>query len=431
MKANAPGDGENLMEQQSPRRGRTLRILLVLIVLVGGAAAAGWLYLGAANGSDSGSESKDQTADTGEAPADGDEATEKAAKDGDEGAKEGEQSEEEKEKDAAIPVSVSEIKTGTVSAYISATANLVAEHEVKILAEAEGRVERLEVEEGDTVGREALLAGLVRDDAEIAVQKAEFRATTARSAFERAGRMAEQEMISPEDFDNITRDHRVAEQELAEAKWKLERTEVRAPFSGKITARMITLGQHVRPGDELFTVTDFDPLIARIFLPEKDVIGLSMERDVRISLKADDSVTFLGRIRQISPVVDTATGTVKVTIEASNPPRQVRPGGFVTVDIIKETRPGVVVLPREAVIRELQRAHVFVVKDEKTAEKRTVDLGLEEGERIQILSGVEAGEKVIVAGQGSLKNGSKVKIIPVATAEDAYARKDKVRPARG
>ncbi len=413
------------MEEQNPHRGRILRILIVLIVLAGGAAVAGWLYLGAANGGGAESETEEAATDSGEAAAT-DEGAEKQK-----AAKEGKESGEEKEKDAAIPVSVSEIQTGTVSAYISATANLVAEHEVKILAEAEGRVQRLEVEEGDHVERGALLAGLIRDEAEIAVQKAEVRAATARSAFERAARMAEQRMLSPEDFDTTTRDHRVAEQELAEARWRLEKTELRAPFSGRVTARMVTVGQHVRPGDELFTVTDFDPLIARIFLPEKDVIGLSRDRQVRISLKADDSVSFLGCIRQISPVVDTATGTVKVTIEAVNPPRQVRPGGFVTVDIIKETRPGVVVLPREAVIRELQRAHVFVVKDETTAEKRTVDLGLEEGEVIQILSGVEPGEKVIVAGQGSLKNGSKVKVIPVATAQDAYARKDRVKPARG
>lgn len=425
------------MEQPRPRRGRILKILLIVAVLVGGAAAARFLFFGTASG---GGDSSVQAADAGDdgaaADAASDGATEEASKEGEEAkdseGKEGDQKKEgEEKKDTAIPVNVSEIRTGTVSAYISATANLIAENEVKILAEAEGRVQRLEVEEGDAVGRGALLAGLVREDAEIEVQKAEVRVSAARSAYERAARMAEQKMISPEDFDTTNRDYRVAEQEMAEARWRLEKTEVRSPFSGKVTARMVTVGQHVRPGDELFTVTDFDPLIARIFLPEKDVIGMSQDREVRISLKADPAVRFMGRIRQIAPVVDTATGTVKLTIEALNPPRQVRPGGFVTVDIIRETRPDVVVLPREAVIRELQRAHVFVIKDENTAEKRTVDLGLEEGEKIQILSGVEAGEMVIVAGQGSLKNGSKVKVIPPATAQDASARKEKVRPARG
>ena len=72
---------------------------------------------------------------------------------------------------------------------------------------------------------------------------------------------------------------------------------------------MIQVGQHVQISDELFQVTDFDPLIARIYLPERDIIGLNEGREVRILLNADASVRFTGRIRQISPIVDTATGT--------------------------------------------------------------------------------------------------------------------------
>jgi membrane fusion protein (multidrug efflux system) len=173
---------------------------------------------------------------------------------------------------------------------------------------------------------------------------------------------------------------------------------------------MIQVGQHVRIGDELFQVTDFDPLIARIYLPERDVLGLTEGREVRLRLNADDSVAFAGRIRQISPVVDTATGTVKITVEASVPPADVRPGSFVTVDIVRETRGEALLLPREAVLRELKRAHVFVANDE-LAEKRVVTLGLEEGQFIEALSGVAAGERVIVAGQGGLKDGSAIKIL--------------------
>src|SRR5205814_1661947 len=111
--------------------------------------------------------------------------------------------------------------------------------------------------------------------------------------------------------------------------------------------------------------------------------------DVRITLKASDTTRFRGRIRQISPVVDTATGTVKLTVEATAPPPEVRPGAFVTIDIVRETHPQAVLLPREAVIRELQDAYVFVASA-GIAEKRTVSLGLEEGTRIEALSG-EAG----------------------------------------
>jgi membrane fusion protein (multidrug efflux system) len=318
--------------------------------------------------------------------------------------------ENEGEDIAPIPVEATEIELGPVASYITATANLVPEDEVKVLAEAEGRVVRLEVEEGDSVTQGEVLAVIDRDEAEIALNKAALRAANARVAFERAEGTLDQGLISREEFDRLTLEYDVARQEVAEAEWRLQRTVICAPFTGRVTERFITPGQHLRPGDELFTVADFDPLIARIFLPEKDVLTLDEGRVVRISLAADPSLEFVGRIRQISPVVDTATGTVKVTVEASSPPTQARPGAFVSIGIVRERREAAVLLPRKSVIRELRSAHVFITDGAK-AEKRSVSLGLEEGDIVEALGGVEAGEQVIVAGQGGLKDGAKVKIL--------------------
>ena len=185
---------------------------------------------------------------------------------------------------------------------------------------------------------------------------------------------------------------------------------------------MVQPGQHVRPGDELFTVADFDPLIARIYLPERDVLTLDEGRSVRISLRADAGIDFEGRIRQISPVVDTATGTVKVTIEARSVPAKVRPGAFVRIDVVRDSIADAVLMPREAVVRELQSAYVFVAKD-GVAEKRSVTLGLEEDDHIQAISGIAAGEQVIVAGQGGLKDGSAIKLIPEPEPETRRRRR--------
>jgi membrane fusion protein (multidrug efflux system) len=286
----------------------------------------------------------------------------------------------------------------------------VPEDQVRVLAEAEGRVATLAVEEGDRVRRGQVLASLVPDEAEIALAKARVRATNARLALDRAAGTMEKGLISREEFDRLTMEHEVAQQEVAEAEWRLSRTQIRAPFDGIITERMINVGQHLRPGDEVFAVADFDPLVARIYLPERDVLELHVGREVDIELAADTGLRFAGRIRQISPVVDTATGTVKVTVEAADPPRQVRPGAFVSVEIVRERRDAAVLLPRKAVIRELRNAHVFVT-DGEVAEKRPVTLGLEEDELIEALSGIEPGETVIVAGQGGLKAGAKIKIL--------------------
>jgi len=377
-----------------------LGITLLAIAVVAGSA---YLYFKTASNA---SAADTQTAQSDDSSDQDDQDAESS----DENDGEGEDGEDE-EKETAIPVSVHEIARGSVSSYVTATSNLVAENEVKVLAEAEGRVEELHVEEGQPVTKGQLLAALARDDEQIAYEKAQVRLANAKSAFDRAQRLGTEGLITQEDLDKATMDHRVAQQELAEAEWSLNKTEIRAPFDGRITTRDITMGQHIRPGDELFTVTDFDPLISRIFLPEKDILGLEEGRSVRITLKADESVEFDGRIRQISPVVDTSTGTVKLTLEAIQPPRAVRPGGFVNIAIVRETHADAILLPREAVIRELQSAHVFVVNEDNTAERRDVTLGMEEEGHLEVTSGLETGEVVVIAGQGGLKDGKIIKVI--------------------
>jgi membrane fusion protein (multidrug efflux system) len=332
---------------------------------------------------------------------------------------------EEGEEKAPVPVEVTEVARGTVASYITSTANLVAENQVKILSEVEGRVSRLTVEEGDFVSRNQILATLVRDDAEIALRKAELKETNARLAYDRGQDLIEKELISREEFDRFTMDYEIAKQELAEARWRLEKTTIRAPFAGQISERMIQVGQNIQLADELFQITDYDPLIARIFLPERDILGLEEGRDVKIRLNADENVEFGGRIRQISPVVDTSTGTVKVIIEAVDEPRAVRPGSFVTIDIVRETHSEALLIPREAVVRELQSAHVFVVEEE-FARRRDIALGLEEGDVVEALKGLEQGERVITAGQGGLRDGAPVKILGAESESGEQAQGEEI-----
>ena len=367
-----------------------------------------------ANGETAGQDDSAQTSSDDAATSDSD----KAGSDADDRDASSDKDEDGEDEKAPIPVEAIALETGRISSYISATANLVPESEVKILAEWEGRVDRLNVEEGAHIEKGQVLAELARQDGEIALNKAKVKASTSRLAFERAQRLESQELISPEAFDKIALDFEIAGQELAEAEWRFEKTLIRSPFTGRVTERMVQPGQHVRPGDELFTVADFDPLISRIYLPERDVLTLDEGRQVQINLRADAGIAFAGRIRQISPVVDTATGTVKVTIEARAVPTKVRPGAFVRIAIVRDSVPEAVLMPREAVVRELQNAYVFVATDGR-AEKRTVTLGLEEDGHVQAISGVAAGENVIVAGQGGLKDGSAVKLIAAESVAGA------------
>lgn len=308
-----------------------------------------------------------------------------------------------------IPVETAQVERGKISSYLSSTANLVPESEVRVISEWEGRLSRLNVEEGQAISKGQILGELVRGDAEIMKAKAKVRAENAKVGLDRAERLRAQELISTEAFDKVQMESRMADQELAEADWRLEKTYIRSPFGGIITGRTVQPGQHIRPGDELFVVADFDPLVARIYMPEKDVLSLAEGRLVRLALRADETVHFDGRIRQISPVVDTATGTVKVTVEVVHAPKEVRPGAFIRVDIVKDTKEGALLVPREAVVRELQSTYVFLAQD-GVALKKAVKLGLEENGRVEV-DGLAAGDKVVVAGQGGLKDGASIKLL--------------------
>jgi membrane fusion protein, multidrug efflux system len=321
-----------------------------------------------------------------------------------------EKAEADEDEELPVPVEVAEIEAGEIASYISATANLVAEDQVKVKAEAEGRVERLNVEEGDLVTKGQVLAVLAQDEAKIAKSKIELKASNTNAALLRAQDSFEQGLISSEAFDKLKMDHEIAMQEVAEAEWRLAKTVIRAPFTSRVTERFITLGQHLQPGDELFTVADYDPLVARIYLPERDVIELEEGREVRITPAAGTELSFSGRIRQIAPVVDTATGTVKVTVEAVHPPEGVRPGAFVAIDIVRERHSAALLLPRESVIRELRTAHVFVTED-NVAVKKPVTLGIEEGDKVEVLTGLQAGDSVVIAGQGGLDDGQRIKVL--------------------
>ncbi|MCZ6727753.1 MAG: efflux RND transporter periplasmic adaptor subunit [Acidobacteria bacterium] len=329
-----------------------------------------------------------------------------------------ESAEETAEEKAPVPVEVTEAVAGTVAAYISATANLVAEKDVSVLSEVEGRVTSLSVDEGDSVRRGQVLARLDPSDEQIALKKAQLRSANAELAFERSRDLMAKELISREENDRLTVDYQIAGQELAEADWALAQTVIKSPFDGRVTLREIQLGQHVRPGDKLFQITDFEPLIARIYLSESDIVGLGVGTPVRIQLNANPQTSLSGRIRQISPIVDTATGTVKVTVEAVSPPPEIRPGSFVSIHVVRETHHDVILVPREAVLRELQSSHVFVA-DGEAAAKRTVTLGIEDSGRVEVLDGLELGDRVIVAGQGGLREGTRVRILGEEPEEDA------------
>jgi RND family efflux transporter MFP subunit len=205
--------------------------------------------------------------------------------------------------------------------------------------------------------------------------------------------------------------HKVAEleAEIAQSKLDLARTEVRAPFAGFITTRTVNIGQRLRPMDALFNLGSFAPLYADVHLSEKDTRNVRSGQPALVRLGSDDAATVHGRVERISPIVEQSSGTVKVTV-AMDPQPGFRPGSFVRVEIRTDTKADATVIPKRALIEEDGNNYVYVAQND-TAKRTKVELGYEREGLVEIRKGVEPGQNVVVAGQGALKEGGKIKVL--------------------
>ena len=140
--------------------------------------------------------------------------------------------------------------------------------------------------------------------------------------------------------------HRVAEleAEIAQTRLELSRTQIKAPFGGYITQRMVTIGQRVRALDALYNIGAFSPLYADVHLSERDTRLVKASQTASIRLGSDEKMSVSGTVERIAPIVDQASGTVKVTISLQ-PTQGFRPGAFVRVDIKTDSKADAILVP--------------------------------------------------------------------------------------
>lgn len=309
-----------------------------------------------------------------------------------------------------LPVEIAIAKKGAISSWIITTATLEPEKQVTVLSETSGVVAKLMVEEGAQVGDGQVLAVLSDSQKQVALQKAEIKLQNAKQELQRKQTSYDQKIISQSDYDKAKYDTDLAQSEQKDAQVQVDRLVIRAPFAGVVTERFIQLGQNISNGTQLFTLLDRNPLKARIYLPEKEVFELTKNQTVSLALNAQKNVKFEGTIDQINPAVDTKTGTVKVTVKVEKAPDAVRPGSFVDVRLVTQRHDNALLIPKKALVEEAGEQYVFLISNNLAA-KRTVRVGFTDDESAEVLSGIKQGESVVVAGQGSLRDGVKTETV--------------------
>ena len=311
--------------------------------------------------------------------------------------------------DEAVPVEVATLGTGEIEAVLRFSTNLEADSEVGVFSQAARQVRQLLVEEGARVGKGQVLLRLQDDEQKTALAKVKSQLDKAQREYERQKRAYEQELISEQAFSQATFDVEQLQLAVDEAERQLSYTEVRAPISGTITRRLVGIGDHITPNQHLFDIVDFNSIVARVHVPEKELPRLKTGQAVRISAPALGGKTVEARISLLSPVVDPKSGTVKVTVKAPDYPG-LRPGMYVDVELVTALHKDALLVPKRALVYDNDQVFLYRLKGANRVERLLVRPELEDKENIKPLGGVSAGDKIVVAGQAGLKDGALVRL---------------------
>jgi membrane fusion protein (multidrug efflux system) len=322
------------------------------------------------------------------------------------------------------------VSTGDIASYYHATATLEAEKQAEVLARVSGVIGSLACEEGDLVREGQELLRIDNDEYQLRLDQAAATTANLKARHDRLANMLAEELTSTEEYEAVKSELASAEADEGMARLSVSYTSVTAPFTGKVTQRLVDVGQNVNENTPLFIIADFTPLLARVHVPAKEFRKLRQDQAVQLVLDSDQK-RLQGRIKLISPVIDPTSGTIKLTVEIPEYPAGTRPGDFADVHIVTERRTGTTLVPRIAVISDKGEDIVFVAtgispgvaaedsnagprdpgEASAVAERRIVEVGFTDSDHAEILSGLQPGEVIVVKGQRSLKHGDPLKIL--------------------
>ena len=309
---------------------------------------------------------------------------------------------------------------GTLSPKVSAD----VQSEVTGTVTAVDVTEWVPVRKGDRLARlnttetEAGVAALKAVEAQARV--AESRA---KREYERAQQLQKFGLITPQAFDDARSAVEAAEAATAASQAQTRTVETRlakstlvAPISGVVSFRGVNVGDRVEnmgSSAPLFRIVDNRVLDLTVSVPSSQLAAVKVGQSIEFTTDALPGRTFTGKVKFINPTIDEASRSARVVVEVPNSDGQLKGGAFVKGRVVVANRPGILQVPREALLNwnlEAQTAEVFLARGEK-AEKRTVRTGQSNGATVEVVSGIEAGDPVVVRGGFSLQPGDRLAVV--------------------
>jgi membrane fusion protein (multidrug efflux system) len=306
-----------------------------------------------------------------------------------------------------MPVDVDTARQQTVTDAVRATGRIEAVQFVELRPDEQGRITKLLFQEGQFVNAGTPL--LTIDDALLRAQakRAEAERDLSNQQLERVKKLRAENAASPADLERAQAAARSGQAALEVLQLQIERCVVRAPFSGVIGQRFVSTGDYVTTGTRLLTLQTIDPQRAVIEVPERYAVQLKPGQNVEFTVAAQPGRVFSAQVEFIDAVVQETGRTIVVKARAHNRERILKPGMFIEARLATQQRAGAVVVAEDAVQPLRTTNVVWAVVDGK-ASRRVVQLGARNQGVVEVLSGVKAGELVVVGGLERMAEGMPV-----------------------
>lgn len=313
------------------------------------------------------------------------------------------------------PVETSLVRLESIVDRFEAVGTIEAADQVEIVAEIDATLLQVSFREGGMVQRGATLARL--DDVQLQAEfhRAEALRDQSQTAYDRIKRVVDLGAGAPQDLDDAAAALKVAEANVAFAAARLEKTRIRAPFTGLVGARRSSPGAFLRAGQAITDLTNIRRVRVRFSVPERFLGSLNPGSEVSVSTTAHPDSQTVGKIDFVEPTLDPNTRSARVVAIVENPEGLLRPGMSANVSAVLEQIESALTIPNEAVFVNNEQTMVFVVANDSTVARATIELGLRFTDIVEVTQGLQEGQVVVRAGQQKLRDGVKVTPIPVLT----------------
>lgn len=306
-----------------------------------------------------------------------------------------------------VPVEVAVPERADIFATYEATTTIASDADAPVLAKVGGDVVELFVEEGDTVEAGAALAQLDGDRLRLEMLSARAELDQVQGEFERYTDLAARGLVSEAMFDGLKYDLDALRATYDLARLNYEYSIIRAPIDGVVSSRDIKLGQNVNINDVVFRITDTSELLAYLQIPQAELAKFAAGHSATLSVDAMPDTVYVASIERISPTIDVRNGTFRATAFVDNRSGELAPGMFARFTIAYEKHADALVIPKRALVTEDDQAAVYVVEDGEVSQ-RMIEVGVESGDLVEVLNGLDGDEEIVVVGHSGLRDGSKV-----------------------